>query len=119
MVSSSIAARNPPCTFPAGFKNSGFASNLTSAVPRSPSMAANSMPSVLALGGGGSRPSTIFQKNESLSTPLLSLFTEGTRFLPDHVQSRQHLLHRAHRCIELFRIAGADDEIGVRLLVFV
>src|ERR1039458_9948591 len=39
--------------------------------------------------------------------------------LPDYVQSRQHLLYRSHRGIELFRIARADDEIGVRLLVVI
>src|SRR4051812_14716694 len=39
--------------------------------------------------------------------------------LADHVQSRQHFLHRRHRGIELFGIARADHEIGVRLFVFV
>src|SRR5207302_9127446 len=33
--------------------------------------------------------------------------------------ARQHLLHRGHRGVELFRIARADDEVGVRLLVLV
>src|SRR5258708_8989112 len=36
---------------------------------------------------------------------------------PDHVQSRQHLLDRGHRGSELFGVARADHEIGVRLLV--
>jgi hypothetical protein len=34
------------------------------------------MPSVAAQGGGGNRPSTIFQKNEFLSTMPLSLCPE-------------------------------------------
>ena len=37
----------------------------------------------------------------------------------DHVQSRQHLLDRGHRGGELFRIARAHHQIGVRLLVLV
>src|SRR5258708_29626705 len=38
---------------------------------------------------------------------------------PDHVQSRQHLLDRGHRGSELFGVARADHEIGVRLLVLI
>src|SRR6187397_263312 len=118
MVSSSMAARNPPCTLPAGLRNSGFASNVTSTVPRSPSIAANAMPSVTAQGGGGSPPSTIFQKNEFLSTALFSDCPNDPLAGGD-VQPCQHLLHRIHRGGELFRIARADDEIGVRLLLLV
>src|SRR5882672_381771 len=116
MVSSSIAAKNPPCTLLAGLRNSGLPSNLTSMVPRSPSTAVNSVPSVAAHGGGGSLPSTIFQKNEFLS---MTLPPPPEWLLPDDVQSREHLLDRIHRGTELFRIARADHEIGVRLLVFV
>src|SRR5665811_2098194 len=39
--------------------------------------------------------------------------------LPGHVQLRDHLLHRSHRGTELLRIARANHEIGVRLLVLV
>src|ERR1700737_5522439 len=105
MVSSSMAARNPPCTLPAGLRKSGLASNVTSTMPRSPSISANSMPSVFAQGGGGSRPSTIFQKNEFLSTTAALALPRMIDPLPDHVQSPQHLLYRVHPGIELLRIA--------------
>src|ERR1700730_1751054 len=39
--------------------------------------------------------------------------------LADHVQSGQHFLHGGHRCAQFFGIARTDDEVGVRLLVFV
>src|SRR6202035_669470 len=35
------------------------------------------------------------------------------------VHSRQHFLYRIHRGVEFFRVARADHEIGVRLLVLV
>src|ERR1700744_194076 len=96
MVSSSLPARNPPCTFPAGFRNSALASNFVSIVPRSPSIWTNARPRIFAQGGGGIRPSAIFQKNEFLSTMLLSLL-RMIGLLADHVQPHQHLLHRRDR----------------------
>src|SRR5258707_665590 len=39
--------------------------------------------------------------------------------LSNYAQSRQHLLYRGQRGVELFGIARANDEIGVRLLVFI
>src|SRR6266567_1358588 len=97
MVSSSMAARNPPCTFPAGFRNSGFASNFISTVPRLPSIWTNSKPSVLSQGDSGSRPSTIFHKNEFLSMTLLPI-------CPDHA-------HRVRRlCLDV--LEKRDRYIG-------
>src|SRR5438876_3870740 len=118
MVSSSIAARNPPCTFPAGLRKISTASNLVSMVPRSPSISTKPRPSVLAHAGGGKRPSAIFQKNESLfkyNSPVAAAIV----WLAHHVKSRQHLLDRAHCRRKFLRIAGADHEVGVRLLVLV
>src|SRR5438270_12602032 len=39
--------------------------------------------------------------------------------LTKYVQIRQHLLDRVHGGLQLFGIAGADHEIGIRLLVLV
>jgi hypothetical protein len=62
-VSSSIAARKPPCTVPAGLTNSGRAWNETSIVPRSGSTATNSHPSAAAAGGAGALPAWMSQNN--------------------------------------------------------
>src|SRR5436305_6165074 len=39
--------------------------------------------------------------------------------LTKYVQIRQHLLDRVHGGLQLFGIAGADHEIGIRLLVLI
>src|SRR5262249_3173914 len=53
------------------------------------------------------------------SCGLLHLLQVVSKRLTVQAQARQHLLDRGHRGVELFRIARADDEIGVRLLVLV
>src|SRR5215468_2190313 len=53
----------------------------------------------------------------SAMVPLFALKHFGR--LPRRMQRRQHLLHRAHRGVELVRIAGADHEVGVGPLVLV
>jgi len=76
IVSSSIAARKPPCTWPAGLVKAVPASNVVSIVPASASMCVKRMFSVAAAPGGGSWPSITCQKYAFLSiarSPLLIL----------------------------------------------
>ena len=73
IVSSSMAARNPPWMWPAGFVNSALPSNSTSMVPASGETSRIEMPSVAAALGGGSLPSWICQKNADLSMQMLTM----------------------------------------------
>ena len=70
IVSSSIAATNPPWTTPAGLRNWAVAANATSIVPASGSIDTSSHPSRTAEGGGGVRPSIASQNGPSRVTCL-------------------------------------------------
>ena len=68
IVSSSIAATNPPWMTPAGLRNCSVAANATSIVPASGSIDSNSQPSSTAEGGGDTRPAIASQNGPSRVT---------------------------------------------------
>jgi hypothetical protein len=70
MVSSSIAARNPPWMLPTGFRNASLAAKAVVIVPASTSIETSSHPSVTAAGGGGARPSITSQNGPSRDDAL-------------------------------------------------
>jgi hypothetical protein len=102
IVSSSMAARNPPCTTPAGFRNASPAMNATSIVPSSGLIATSSQPRVTAAGGSGALPSTASQKGplarhgQHLDRPICREWATG-------------LVHRLRTGTRTQRARAADD----------
>src|SRR5579863_5800092 len=66
-VSSSIAARKPPCTLPIGLAKPTWASKLTSISPRSGATHDSCQPSRAAAGGAGDRPARKSQNGPVLA----------------------------------------------------